>query len=119
MRTSRRGDHCPDFDTSITLPFGTVPAAMSVHLNVIDVQVHGWDLATATEQPATIPDDLAEESLAFVTQMLRPEMRSDAPDASFGFPSRSRPTHRSPIDWSLSSAATPDAQRNDQRSWAR
>jgi len=31
---------------------------------------HGWDLAQATEQPAGLPDDLAEQSLAFARTQL-------------------------------------------------
>jgi uncharacterized protein (TIGR03086 family) len=57
---------------------------MAVHLNVVDVLVHGWDLATAIGVPAALPDDAATDALAFVQQMLRPEMRKDAPDAAFG-----------------------------------
>jgi uncharacterized protein (TIGR03086 family) len=71
-------------DVPITLPFGTVPAMVGINLNVIDVLVHGWDLAKATGAPARLPDDVAAFALSFTEGMLRPEMRSDAPDASFG-----------------------------------
>jgi uncharacterized protein (TIGR03086 family) len=74
-----------NLDDTITLPFGTVPAGTGVNMNLVDVQVHGWDLAKATGQPAVIPDELAEGSLEFCAGMLRPEMRSEAPDAPFGF----------------------------------
>jgi uncharacterized protein (TIGR03086 family) len=71
-------------DGTITLPFGSVPAAVSVNLNIIDVMVHGWDLAKATGGPTSMPEDVAETALAFTQGMLKPEMRSDAPDANFG-----------------------------------
>lgn len=71
-------------DGTIELPFGTMPAAVSGQMNLVDSIVHAWDVAKATGQGPTIPDDLAEPAFAFVRQMLKPEMRSDAPDASFG-----------------------------------
>lgn len=36
---------------------------------------HGWDLAQATGQPAGLPDDLAEQSLAFVRTQLTEQAR--------------------------------------------
>jgi uncharacterized protein (TIGR03086 family) len=80
----QRCNEATGLDTMITLPFGTVPAAMSVNLNVIDVLVHGWDLATAVGLPDELPEDVANFALGFTENMLKPEMRSDAPDASFG-----------------------------------
>jgi uncharacterized protein (TIGR03086 family) len=73
-----------DLDRMITVPFGTVPASLSVNLNIIDVMVHGWDLATSIGVPVSLPEDVAELALGFTTQMLRPEMRSEDPGASFG-----------------------------------
>jgi uncharacterized protein (TIGR03086 family) len=73
-----------DLSGDLALPFGNVPAAVGVHLNLIDVLVHGWDIASAIGAPRSIPDDLAAEALAFSTGMLKPEYRSEAPDAAFG-----------------------------------
>jgi uncharacterized protein (TIGR03086 family) len=49
----------------VTVPFGTVPAAVALHLRMTEVLVHGWDLARATGQSAEFPADLAEQELAF------------------------------------------------------
>jgi uncharacterized protein (TIGR03086 family) len=50
---------------TFTVPFGTVPGSVALHLRITEVLVHGWDLAQATGQPASLPDDLAEQELAF------------------------------------------------------
>lgn len=71
-------------EATLELPFGPTPAAVAANLNLTDSLVHAWDLATATGQDGTIPDDLAETSLGFVSQMLKPEMRTTTPDAVFG-----------------------------------
>jgi uncharacterized protein (TIGR03086 family) len=40
-------------------PFGTGPGLVLVHVRVVEVLVHGWDLARATGQPADFPYDVA------------------------------------------------------------
>ena len=50
----------------VTVPAGTVPGAVALHLRLTELLVHGWDLARATCQPTTgLPVDLAEQELAF------------------------------------------------------
>ncbi|MEO6882175.1 MAG: TIGR03086 family metal-binding protein [Mycobacteriaceae bacterium] len=49
----------------VTVPFGTVPAPVALHLRVIELLVHGWDIARATGQQGVFPAGLAEQELAF------------------------------------------------------
>lgn len=66
----------------ITVPFGTVPGSVALHLRIIDLLVHGWDLARATGQVADCPDELAHQELDFATAMLAdmpPERRPFGP----------------------------------------
>src|SRR5258708_36246104 len=49
----------------VTVPFGSVPGIVALHLRMTEVLVHGWDLARATGQPVTFPEDLAGQELAF------------------------------------------------------
>ncbi len=49
----------------VTVPFGTVPAPVALHLRIIELLVHGWDLARATGQQGAFPAGLADQELAF------------------------------------------------------
>jgi len=55
-------------------PIGPAPGAVLLHLRITELLVHGWDLARATGQPAHLPDDLAEEELAFARGLSAPDV---------------------------------------------
>jgi uncharacterized protein (TIGR03086 family) len=60
------------------LPFGDFPAAMALQLPAMDMVVHSWDLAQATDAPAYWDAALVEDTWAFVSQAFAdPAMRGD------------------------------------------
>jgi uncharacterized protein (TIGR03086 family) len=56
-------------------PLGTATGAERLQIRLYDLLAHGWDLAQATEQPVDLPDDLAEQSLAFAQTQLTEQAR--------------------------------------------
>jgi uncharacterized protein (TIGR03086 family) len=56
-------------------PLGAASGADRLQMRLYDLLAHGWDLARATQQPADLPDDLAEQSLAFARTQLTEEVR--------------------------------------------
>jgi len=57
-------------DKTVTVPFGTVPGQVALHLRITELLVHGWDLAKATGAPGRFPEDVAEAELAFSAPLL-------------------------------------------------
>jgi uncharacterized protein (TIGR03086 family) len=78
----------------VTIPFGTVPAAVALHLRIAEALVHGWDLARATGRTVSFPDDVVEQEIAFSREFL-PRVPPDR--APFG-PSRPVPDDAAPLD---------------------
>jgi uncharacterized protein (TIGR03086 family) len=56
-------------------PLGTATGAERLQTRLYDLLAHGWDLAQATGQPAELPEDVAEQSLAFVRTHLTKQAR--------------------------------------------
>jgi uncharacterized protein (TIGR03086 family) len=59
----------------LRVPFGDVPAPVLLQFIAFDLIMHSWDLATATGQRYTPPDDLVAAADAFAHQAIAPEWR--------------------------------------------
>ena len=57
-------------DGEVTVPFGTVPGPVALHLRLVDALVHGWDVAVATGQRPGHDDALAEQEIGFTRTFL-------------------------------------------------
>ena len=60
---------------TINTPFGPMPGSMFARLVAFDGLIHGWDLATSTDQTWDPPEDVVAEIDAFARQAITPEMR--------------------------------------------
>jgi uncharacterized protein (TIGR03086 family) len=56
-------------DKTWKMPFGELPAQMMAGICFVEHVTHGWDLAKATGQDTTIPDDLIAECRSVVEPM--------------------------------------------------
>ena len=56
-------------DRDWVMPFGTLPGQTMGGIAFIEHLTHGWDVAKATGQDATIPADLVDEAMRVVTPM--------------------------------------------------
>ncbi len=62
-------------ERTIDSPFGPMPGATFARLVAFDGLIHGWDLATSTQQSWNPPDEVVAEVDAFARQAIAPEMR--------------------------------------------
>ncbi|MET9505536.1 TIGR03086 family metal-binding protein [Streptomyces sp. NPDC006622] len=57
-------------------PMGSATGAERLQIRLCDLLAHGWDLAQATGVPARLPEDLAEQALAFAGPQLSSQRRT-------------------------------------------
>lgn len=60
---------------TIDTPFGPMPGSTFARLVAFDGLIHGWDLATSTQQAWDPPEEVVAEVDAFARQAIAPEMR--------------------------------------------
>ncbi len=66
----------PDaMERMVTVPIGTFPGSIVLGFALTDAVVHGWDLARATGQDATLDDDVASTLYAMLENAIPPEYR--------------------------------------------
>jgi uncharacterized protein (TIGR03086 family) len=59
----------------LRVPFGDVPAPVLLQFVAFDLLMHSWDLARATGQSVSAPDDLVAAADGFARQVIAPEWR--------------------------------------------
>jgi uncharacterized protein (TIGR03086 family) len=64
-------------ERTIETPFGPMPGSTFARMVALDGLIHGWDLATSTQQEWDPPASLVTEVDAFARQALVPEARGD------------------------------------------
>jgi uncharacterized protein (TIGR03086 family) len=57
-------------------PFGKGTGAEILQIRLADLLTHGWDLAQATAIPADLPEEVAEQALAFIRIQLASQPRA-------------------------------------------
>jgi uncharacterized protein (TIGR03086 family) len=80
--------------TTRQTPLGAMPGEMLCGFTTLDILVHGWDLATATAQDATLEPDLADQVLAFARQAITDNMRAPHIGAEIAVGAAASPTER-------------------------
>lgn len=81
-------------DALVPAPWGKVPALAAVQGFTIETTTHGWDLATATAQPAESPPGVAERCLAFAAETVPTRLRGISYATPVPTSSEASPTER-------------------------
>ena len=69
-------------ERSFPMPWGETTGETLATLLFMDLVIHSWDLAKATDQSAALDPDLCEAALSLGRSMMREEYRT--PEAGFG-----------------------------------
>lgn len=62
-------------DRVLDVAVGPMPGRMLASINLLDTAAHTWDLATATGQPAELPDPVATAAMDASRTIVSPEVR--------------------------------------------
>jgi uncharacterized protein (TIGR03086 family) len=81
-------------DQIVDGPGGQMPGQVLASINLLDTATHAWDLATATKQPAELPDGVADAAMEASRMIVTDELRPGRFDAEQAVPSSASPTQR-------------------------
>lgn len=73
---------------------GPMPGKVLAGINLLDTATHTWDLATATGQPATLPEPVATAALEASRAIVSPEVRPGRFGPEIGAPAGAGPTEQ-------------------------
>jgi uncharacterized protein (TIGR03086 family) len=73
---------------------GPMPGRVLAGINLLDTATHTWDLATATGQPAGLPDGVALAAMEVSLSTITPEIRPGRFAPEVAAPSDASPTDR-------------------------
>jgi len=65
-------------DGTVDVGAGPMPASLAMSINLVDTATHSWDIARASGQDGTLPDDLAATVLTVAEGFLNDQIRSFA-----------------------------------------
>ncbi len=65
-------------DGEVDIGAGPMPVPAGLSINLLDTATHSWDLARATNQDGSLPDELADTVLAVCRGFITDEIRSFA-----------------------------------------
>ncbi len=71
-----------------------MPGHVVAGINLLDTATHTWDLATATGQPAELPEPVATAALEASEQIVSPEIRTGRFGPEQPVPAGASPTAR-------------------------
>jgi len=73
---------------------GPMPGRVVAGINLLDTATHTWDIATATGQPAQLPDDVATAALEVSRETISPEIRAGRFGSELSAPDGAGPTEQ-------------------------
>ena len=73
---------------------GPMPGRVLAGINLLDTATHSWDLATATGQPASLPEEVANAALEASRATISPDIRPGRFGPEVAVPAGAAPTER-------------------------
>jgi uncharacterized protein (TIGR03086 family) len=81
-------------DQVVHLGAGPMPGRVYANINLLDTATHSWDLAVATGQDASLPDDVAIAAYEASQMIVSPEIRQGRFGPEVAAPDDADPTQR-------------------------
>ncbi len=81
-------------DVTFVIGAGAMPGRAVANINLLDTATHAWDIATATGQPAALPDDIAAAALSASRATISADVRVGRFEPEVPAPAGAGPTEQ-------------------------